>query len=151
MTRTHQDKFDQIFDQLAGNLNRHGIGFDRIFDGFRNMAGTYDSYPPYNVEQLSADQYRVTLALAGFDKKDIDVLKEGNWLTITGEMKEDDDDEAAVVQYLYRGIATRSFVRKVQLATDIEVTGAAMVNGLLFIDLARLVPEERKPKTIKIK
>lgn len=150
MTRTNLNKFDQIFDQIAGDLNRHGIGFERIFDGFRNMAGSYDSYPPYNVEQLSADQYRVTLALAGFDKKDIDVIKEGSWLTISGEVKQDDDD-AVVVTYLHRGIATRSFVRKVQLATDIEVTGANMNSGLLFIDLARIVPEERRAKTIKIK
>ena len=150
MTRTHSTKFDQIFDQIAGDLNRHGIGFDRFWDGFRNMAGTYDSYPPYNVEQLSADQYRVTLALAGFNKKDLEIVKEGSWLTIAGNIKEE-DDEAAVVQYLHHGIATRSFVRKVQLATDIEVTGANMENGLLYIDLARIVPEERRAKTIKIK
>ena len=150
MTRTNLNKFDQIFDQLAGDLNCHGIGFDRIFDGFRNMAGTYDSYPPYNVEQLSADQYRVTLALAGFNKKEIDVVKEGSWLTVTGATKED-DGEAAVVQYLHHGIATRNFTRKIQLATDIEVTGANMENGLLYIDLARIVPEDKKAKTIKIK
>lgn len=151
MTRTQLHKYDQIFDQLAGNLNRHAIGFDRMFEGFRNLAGSYDSYPPYNVEQLSADQYRVTLALAGFGKKDIEVLKEGSWLTVTGATKERDDDEAGVVQYLHRGIATRNFVRKIQLADDIEVMGANMENGLLYIDLARIVPEERKAKTIKIK
>ncbi len=150
MTRNNQSRFDEIFDQLAGDLNRYGVGFDRVLDGFRSMAGNYDSYPPYNVEQLSADQYRVTLALAGFSKKDIDVTKEGSWLTISGQLKQEDDD-AAVVQYLHRGIATRSFVRKVQLAEDIDVTGAIMENGLLYIDLVRIVPEEKKAKTIKIK
>lgn len=140
---------DDTFSRVLHDVHRAGVGFDRIFDGFRTTLGAYDSYPPYNVEQYSADLFRITLALAGFSKDEIAVTKEQDWITISGTKEESEDDP--VVTYLHKGIATRSFERKLQVAPDIEVRSAEMKDGLLHIDLIRIVPDEKKPQTIKIK
>jgi molecular chaperone IbpA len=140
---------DDSFSKVLNDVHRAGVGFDRIFDGFRTTLGAYDSYPPYNVEQHSTDQFRITLALAGFSKEEISISKENDFITISG-VKEDNDDDP-VVTYLHKGIATRSFERKLQIAPDIEVRSAEMENGLLHIDLLRIVPEEKKATQIKIK
>ena len=150
MTRTNLNRFDQAFQEIVGDMAKSVIGFDRVFDGFRSAIGTYDSYPPYNVEKLSADEYRVTLALAGFKKSDIEITKESNWLTISGSVEEATEN-TEVTELLHQGIAQRAFERKVQLAEDIEVTAASMKDGLLAIELVRVVPAEKKAKTIKIK
>lgn len=150
MTRNNLKKFDQFFSEIAHDLSRSVIGFDRVFDGFRCAIGTYDSYPPYNVEKISSDKYRVTIALAGFGKENIEIIKVENWLKISGTVDGVDKD-AGVSEFLYQGIAQRSFERKVQLAEDIEVTGASMNDGLLSIELTRVVPKEKQPKVIKIK
>ncbi len=150
MTRTNLNRFDQAFQEIVGDMAKSVIGFDRVFDGFRSAIGTYDSYPPYNVEKLSADEYRVTIALAGFKKSDIEITKVLNWLTISGSVEEATED-TEVTELLHQGIARRAFERKVQLAEDIEVTAASMKDGLLAIELVRVVPAEKKAKTIKIK
>jgi len=155
MNRTSLLPVDKFFDQVIDNFNQFGVGFDSVIDGFRTIVETSNNYPPYNVEQLNDNKYRVTLALAGFTRKDINVTKEGNWLIITGKIEnkvnntEKDNDE--VIQYLHRGIASRSFEKRIQLAPDIEVSEASMNNGLLQIELVRIIPEHMKPKIIKIK
>ncbi len=138
---------EKLMEDARRDVERTFIGADRIFDGFVNSFGTFDNYPPYNIEKLSDDKYRISLALAGFGKKDIEILKEGDFLIISGKMKDKEGSEG----FLHQGIANRDFARKVQLATDLEVGDAVMENGLLHIELNRMVPDEKKPRTIKIK
>lgn len=129
-------------------LFRSTVGFDRLSrlmdTALRNdEAG---GYPPYNIEALGEDAYRVTLAVAGFSPEDLTITSQENTLVVSGKQKGADDH----TQYLYRGIAGRAFERRFQLADYIKVTGASLVNGLLNIELAREVPEAMKPRTIKI-
>ena len=129
-------------------LFRSTVGFDRLSrmmdSALRNdEAG---GYPPYNIEALGENAYRVTLAVAGFSPEDLTITSQENTLIVSGKTKNADED----TQYLYRGIAGRAFERRFQLADYIKVTGAALVNGLLNIELAREVPEAMKPRTIKI-
>ena len=144
------------------NLTRHGlvdfgdpifsslfVGFDRLFENMAQLSAgskSLPSYPPFNVVK-DGDQYIVEVALAGIDKKDLDVEVQENTLSISYESsnKEESDNK------LYRGIAQRSFRRQFSLAEDVEVTGAIFKNGLLQIDLERIIPEEKRPKQIKIK
>jgi len=144
---SNDTNFDRFVSNVQKDLERTFIGADRIFDGFRNAIGTYDSYPPYNIVKLDDDVYQVEMALAGFNKKDITVEKEGNILTISGGVEELTEDR----RYLHRGIASRSFTRVVRLADDIDVGDAKMENGMLRIDLTRVVPEAKKARIIKIK
>ncbi|KKN46802.1 hypothetical protein LCGC14_0669310 [marine sediment metagenome] len=139
--------FNRLVNDIQRDLERTFIGADRIFDGFRNAIGTYDSYPPYNIVKLDDDVYQVEMAIAGFNKKDITVEVAGNTLTISGGAEELTEDR----NYLHRGIATRAFTRVVRLADDIEVGDAKMENGMLRVDLNRVVPESKKARTIKIK
>ncbi len=150
MTRNNLNRFDRAFGEIMDDMARSVIGFDRVFDGFRSAIGTYDSYPPYNVEKLSDDSYRIIMALAGFRKENIEITKEGIWLMIAGKVDEPSDDDP-ITSLLHQGIALRAFTRKVQLADDIEVGGASMKDGLLSVDLNRVVPAGKKAKTIKIK
>jgi len=150
MTRTNMGRFDAAMQDILNDVSRSVIGFDRVFDGFRSAVGTFDSYPPYNVEKMSKDEYRVIIALAGFDKKNIEVNKEGNWLTIVGKVTEPSANDP-VTELLHQGLGLRAFSRKVQLADDIEVREATMKDGLLTIDLIRIIPEDKKAKSIKIK
>jgi molecular chaperone IbpA len=140
---------DNLVHQLESELGRGLIGFDSIFDGFRNSVGTYDSYPPYDVEKIDEHNYCITLALAGFTRDDIEVVQENNWLTIKGKAEEKEEKEGR--NFLHRGIARRAFARKVQLAENIEVLGAEMTDGLLHIQLVRNIPEREQPKQIEIK
>ncbi len=132
-------------------LYRSAIGFDRLADlltsAARSDANT--GYPPYNIEALGEDQYRITMAVAGFTEDDLNIETERNTLTVSGRHAEKDDDEAAP-QYLYRGIATRAFERRFQLADHVEVRHAHLENGLLHIELKRELPEQMKPRTISI-
>ncbi|SVC48643.1 uncharacterized protein METZ01_LOCUS301497 [marine metagenome] len=122
------------------------LGFDRLVEDFQsfNNAG----YPPYNVEKSGDDKYQITLALAGFVRDDIKINIQEGTLTVTGEKADSKDDG---IEYLHRGIANRSFTRNWSLAEYVEVVEAKMENGMLYIALERLVPEEKKPKSIKIK
>ncbi len=150
MSKSNLNRFDQFVNEVTGDIGRSVIGFDRVFDGFRTAIGSYDAYPPYNVEKLSTDEYRISLALAGFKKENINLASHENWLLITGDVSVPSENDP-VTTFLHRGIALRSFERKVQLADDIEVIEASMKDGLLTINLARIVPEKKKANTIKIK
>ena len=127
---------------------RSTVGFDRLFDlletGMRGEG--IDGYPPFDIERQGEDSYRITLAVAGFRPDEIEVVAQQNQLTITGQRAEDKDE----VQYLHRGIAARPFQRRFQLADFVEVRSADFDNGLLRIDLQRVVPEAMKPRKIEI-
>ena len=128
-------------------LYRSTVGFDRVFD-LLDAAGKAESggYPPYNIERLDDNDYRITVAVAGFSEDDLDVELRENTLTITGERGEADASRS----FLYQGIAGRSFERRFQLAEHVKVTGASLVNGLLNIELQREIPEAKKPRKISI-
>jgi molecular chaperone IbpA len=131
-------------------LSRSTIGFDRLFDMLDQMA-QHDSgngYPPYNIERADETHYRVTLAVAGFAEKDLNVELRDGVLTVTGKREESEKGEGTSV--LYQGIAGRAFERRFQLAEHVEVRGARLENGLLHIDLEQVVPEEKKPRRIAI-
>lgn len=129
-------------------LFRSTVGFDRLAS-LLDTAGRLDdqsfSYPPYNIEKLSDDEYRITMAVAGFAEKDLDITAKDRSLVVTGKGNQD-----GAVQYLHRGVAGRSFERRFELADYIQVKGANLVNGLLHIDLVREVPEALKPRSIAI-
>ena len=127
-------------------LFRSTIGFDRmqrLFDAATRMDETMPSYPPYNIEALGENAYRLTMAVAGFE---LDVTIKEDTLSISATVAKNDAENA----YLHRGIAGRSFERRFALAEHIKVAGANLVNGLLHIDLTREVPEEKKPRKIEI-
>ena len=121
------------------------IGFQPNLQTWSNVA-RQDNYPPYNVIKVNDETYRVDLALAGFDKKDIDVTVDNGSLIIKGEVEAENSEEA-----LHKGIATRKFTRSFALGEFMEVTSAEFKNGMLAIILERIVPEEKKPKIISIK
>jgi HSP20 family molecular chaperone IbpA len=116
------------------------LGFERIERSLDRVSkASADGYPPYNIEKLSDDRLRITLAVAGFTEDDLHVQVEGDQLVIRGKQADTDDDRV----FLHRGIATRQFQRSFVLAEGIEVVGASMDNGLLHVDLRRPVPESR--------
>lgn len=129
-------------------LYRSTIGFDRLAQLLDSASGmdVEISYPPYNIERLEDNMYRISMAVAGFTQDDIRIEVKEQTLTIKGDKKPD----AIEKQYLHRGIAGRSFERRFQLADHVEVSGANLKDGLLDIDLVRNVPERLKPKTIPI-
>lgn len=131
-------------------LYRSTVGFDRLFAKLDTLAqpGAAETYPPYNIERTGENAYRVTLAVAGFSDGELQIeLREGV-LTVKGEKAE--EAEAGKSEVLYRGIAGRSFERRFQLADHVEVQGASLKNGLLHVDLARIIPEALKPRKIDI-
>ncbi|GLS99351.1 heat-shock protein IbpA [Sphingobium jiangsuense] len=127
---------------------RSTVGFDRLFDLLENgmRSDAADGYPPFDIVRDGEDSYRITLAVAGFRPEDIEVVAQQNQLTVTGKRAEDEDR----AEYLYRGIASRAFERRFQLADFIEVGDARFENGLLSIALRRVVPEAMKPRRIAI-
>ncbi|MGJ8624736.1 MAG: Hsp20 family protein [Yoonia sp.] len=130
-------------------LHRATVGFDQITDMMdRIMAndGGNQSYPPYNIEKTADDSWRISIAVAGFSEADLHVEVKENALHVTAK-KADDEMERT---YLHRGIATRAFGRRFQLADHVKVTGASHENGMLHIDLVREVPEALKPRRIEI-
>ena len=131
-------------------LYRSTVGFDRLFTMLDSLAQPEggQSYPPYNIERTGDDAYRISMAVAGFSESEISIEAHRNVLTIKGERTEDSKEGGNEV--LYRGIAARTFERRFQLADHVEVTGAALKNGLLHIDLKRNIPEEMKPRKIAI-
>lgn len=116
-----------------------------VQSALRNEAGS--TYPPYNVEKHGDDEYRIVIAAAGFQEEDLDLQVERGVLTVSGGKREKSTDN---VTYLHQGIAQRAFKLSFRLADHIEVKAASLANGLLNIDLVRLVPEEAKPKRIAI-
>lgn len=131
-------------------LFRTTVGFDRLMDMVENglaAAKTETGYPPYNIEKLGEDQYRVQLAVAGFTREDLDIVVEDNQLTVSGRVAERPEDAP---HYLHRGIARRAFRHRFELADNVHVVGADLTNGLLSVELKREVPEELKPRRIAI-
>jgi molecular chaperone IbpA len=130
-------------------LYRSTVGFDRLFTMLDSL-GQPDqgqTYPPYNIERTGENTYRITMAVAGFDETEISIEAQAHALTVKGEKSEDKVDGS---EFLYRGIAKRAFERRFQLADHVEVEGATLKNGLLFVDLKRNIPEELKPRKIAI-
>ena len=128
-------------------LYRSAIGFDRLFNLMENnTTKTNGGYPPYNIEQKSEHNYRITMAVAGFSEEQIDLTQHENMLIVRGERPDADETKT----YLYQGIAERNFERKFQLADYVKVVGATMENGLLHVDLEREIPEAMQPRKIAI-
>ena len=128
---------------------RSTIGFDRLFDLLETNARTASSenYPPFNLERLAEDRYRITLAVAGFTRDEIEITAQQNLLLVAGKK----DDRGETAGFLHVGIANRSFERRFELADFVFVEDARLNDGLLVIDLVREVPEAMKPKSIAIK
>ena len=132
-------------------LFRTSIGFDRmsrLLDSAARIEESALSYPPYNIEQVGEHKYSITMALAGFSEEDLDLTVHEGTLTVKGKPREASDEKDH--KFLHRGIAGRAFERKFNLAEYVEVVGADLQNGLLWIDLEQIVPEEKKPRTIEI-
>lgn len=130
-------------------LFRSTIGFDRLArlaDTATRVDSAALSYPPYNIEKTGEDSYRLTMAVAGFGRNEIDITVHENTLIVTGKAQNEDENG----RYLHRGIARRAFERRFSLADHLKVTGASLDNGLLHVDLVREVPEAMKPRTIAI-
>ena len=131
-------------------LFRSTVGFDRLsraLDTAMRVEDTALSYPPYNIEKVADDEYRITMAVAGFSESDLEITTHDGNLAIRGRI----EGEPSSTSFLYRGIAGRPFERKFQLADYIKVAGANLANGILTVELRREVPEAMKPRTIEIK
>ncbi|MFW1676324.1 Hsp20 family protein [Pontibacter sp. JAM-7] len=129
-------------------LYRSAIGVDRLAN-MLNTASRSDnqpSFPPYNIELLGENEYRITMAVAGFEREELSIQSESGALTITGQKAEELHDK----QYLYQGIAARNFERRFQLADHVKVVRATIEHGLLHVDLVHEIPEAMKPRTIAI-
>jgi molecular chaperone IbpA len=132
-------------------LLRSSIGFEnlnRLVDFATRVTDADTAFPPYNIEKLGDDRYRITMAVAGFGREEIDITVQENSLIVSGRAAEETKTEGR--EYLHRGIAKRAFERRFQLADVIKVTGANFENGLLNIDLVREVPEHKKPRKVEI-
>ena len=129
-------------------LYRSTVGFDRLAR-MLDEASSFEapSYPPYNIEKLAEDEYRITMAVAGFAPEDITIEVKGSALTVSGKKAEKAEAKS---EFLHQGIASRAFERRFQLADHVQVQGAGMENGLLHVSLKREVPEALKPRTIPV-
>jgi molecular chaperone IbpA len=136
-------------------LYRSTVGFDHLFsllDSFGGVEGgnpAYPAYPPYNIERTGENAYRISVAVAGFTEKELNIEVKENTLSIRGE-KETTQKREQDSEVLYQGIAARAFERRFQLADHVEVRGASLENGLLHVDLVREIPESKKPRQIAI-
>jgi len=131
-------------------FRRSTVGFDRLFDMLENnsVGGPQENYPPFDLIKLGDNDYRIELAVAGFKPDEIDITAQQNVLIVSGRKGE--GDEQAGENYIYRGIANRSFERRFALADHIQVRGADLKDGLLAIELKREIPEAMKPRKIDI-
>ena len=142
MTRTHLDLVP---------LQKFVIGYDQLFHDMDKMytnSTSNNTYPPYNIVKEVDNDFTISLAVAGFKMDDLDIIHEGNKLSIQGEVKKDD---AAIQEYLYKGIANRSFMRVFTIAEYMDVTGASLEFGILTIYIKRNIPERLQPRKIEIK
>ncbi|HVI27270.1 Hsp20 family protein [Hansschlegelia sp.] len=128
-------------------LFRSSVGFDRMLDALEAASRVeyFDNWPPYDIAKTGEDDYRITMAVAGFSRDELSVTQEQNMLMVAGQKSRSGDEE-----YLHRGIAGRAFQRRFELADYVKVVGADLSNGLLTIDLEREIPEEMKPRRIEI-
>jgi molecular chaperone IbpA len=132
-------------------LFRTSVGFDSLFDlleGTLKLDEAAQSYPPYNIEKRGEDEYRISMAVAGFAPNDLNIVAQNNSLVVTGRQQGTDNTEGK--SFLHQGIAARAFERRFQLADHVQVSAASMKDGLLHIDLKREVPESARPKAIPI-
>ncbi len=131
-------------------FRRSTVGFDRLFDMLENSTAVNggENYPPFDLIKLGDNQYRIELAVAGFRQDEIDITAQQNVLIVTGRKKDESENKGS--DYIYRGIANRSFERRFALADHIQVTGADLKDGLLSIELVREIPEAMKPRKINI-
>jgi molecular chaperone IbpA len=128
-------------------LFRSSIGFDRVFDLLENATRvqSIDNWPPYNIEKWGDDQYRITMAVAGFAADELTLTSQPNLLVVSGQKQGNGE-----TQYLHRGIATNAFERRFELADHVKVQSASLSNGLLTVELVREVPEAMRPRRIEI-
>ena len=127
---------------------RSTVGFDRLFDFLENASrAEQDNYPPFDIEKLADDHYRITLAVAGFKPNELDITARQNLLVVTGRKAESRNRDG---NFLHMGIATRAFERRFELADFVRVDGADLRDGLLAIELVREIPEAMKPRKIQI-
>ena len=134
-----------VLDTVWRDISPFAVGFDRTFDALSIMANSKSqnvNYPPYNIRKVSEEQYTIELAIAGFD---IDIEVTGENLKITGNSPKE-----ASEGLLHQGLAARSFVRKFVLSDDMEIKGAALSNGMLYIGMERFIPENKRPKKINL-
>ena len=135
------DPFDRV--------KTYSIGFDRMFDRLLDDSlVTTTNYPPYNIVKMDDTNYAIQIAIAGFGKDDIEIETKENTLSIKSKEKGDVVDETT---YLHKGISNRAFKRTFTISDDVVVKGATFENGLLNVELERIIPEEKKPRLIKIK
>jgi molecular chaperone IbpA len=129
---------------------RSTVGFDRLFDMLENssVGGSQENYPPFDLIKLGDNEYRIELAVAGFKSDEIDITAQQNVLIVSGRKNEESEEKGS--DYIYRGIANRSFERRFALADHIQVRGADLKDGLLAIELVREIPEAMKPRKIDI-
>ncbi len=128
-------------------LYRSTVGFDRLFSMFDNGFDAAPGYPPYNIERTGENDYRVTVAVAGFGENELSIEVKENTLTIKGAKQAKEEENGEV---LYQGIAARAFERVFQLADHVQVKAAKLENGLLHVDLVREIPEAKKPRQVPI-
>tara|TARA_B100001105_G_scaffold241449_1_gene220857 strand:- start:473 stop:886 length:414 start_codon:yes stop_codon:yes gene_type:complete len=135
-----------LFDDIYGRTFPFAIGFDRTFQLLERAAQAPSvNYPPYNIVKVDDEHFTIELAVAGFSKKDVSISKVKEILSIEG--KQDDSDQ----EYVHRGLASREFRRSFTLADDVEIVGAQLLDGILSVDMKRVIPEADKPQLIKIK
>ena len=140
---------------IFNSLRPFSVGFDDMFEQFENMLGnggltTQSNYPPYNIRKTGKDKYSIEVALAGFNKKDVEVEYEDNLLTVkTKEVKRSEEKDGDEV--IHRGISQRSFARSFTIADDVKVGGAELKDGLLTISCEKIIPEIKKKRLIEIK
>lgn len=128
-------------------INTYSIGFDRMFDNLMNVP-TASSYPPYNIVKNDDDKFTLEIAVAGFSKDEIEIEFKENILKIESKSRPEGDDDK---EYLHKGISNKRFVKTFTLSDDVVVNGADMKDGILKIDMERIIPEEKKPRLIEIK
>tara|TARA_B100002019_G_scaffold54947_2_gene47049 strand:- start:3071 stop:3484 length:414 start_codon:yes stop_codon:yes gene_type:complete len=134
-----------IYEETFGRFSPFSIGFDRLFQQLQAQSViNQQNYPPYNIVKVDDENFVIELAIAGFDKKEVTIELEKNVLTIQGA-SEDDEKE-----FVHKGLASRSFTRQFTLAEDVVVKGGKLENGILKVELERVIPEEDKPVKIKI-
>jgi len=134
-------------------LYRSTVGFDRLFSMLDQLSGPEAggaSYPPYNIERKGENEYRITIAVAGFSEDELSIETRENALVIRGGREQRQENDGSRPEVLYQGIAARAFERRFQLADHVIVRGASLENGLLHVDLVREIPEAAKPRRIAI-
>ena len=136
------------FDSIWRDISPFAVGFDRTFDTLELLASSRakeTNYPPYNIRKVSEDQYTIELAVAGFEEKDLDIELVEETLTINGNRPKESGDGL-----LHQGLAARDFVKKFVLSDDMVIKGAALSNGMHYVGIERIIPDEKKPQKIKL-